>query len=130
MKSLNYAIRLLPDAPLFRLLAAQIQLEMNDQTVLNPAIANLQFALTSEPESPVIWRKLAIAYGRKGDIGNKSLALAEESFLIGKFDISKYHAGRAESLFPNGSRKWLHSQDILTAILNSQRNSKSNKVKK
>ena len=130
LKSLNSAIRLLPDAPLFRLLTAQIQLEMNDQAFLNPAIANLKFALTSEPASPSIWRSLAIAYGKKGEIGNKSLALAEESFLIGKFDIAKYHAGRAESLFPNGSRKWLHSQDILAAILNSQRKTKSNKAKK
>jgi predicted Zn-dependent protease len=58
---------------------------------------------------------LAIAYGRKGDKGHGSLAMAEEALLKGRKSEARYHAGYAVRVFPTGSREWLQAQDILIA---------------
>jgi predicted Zn-dependent protease len=77
------AVKLLPNSPLLRLDLARIQLEMNDPAVLDAAIENLRMAQRAEPDSSWIWRNLAIAYGRKGDKGLSTLALAEEAYFRG-----------------------------------------------
>ncbi len=109
------AVQLLPRSPLIRSQYAQIQLELNDPALLDPAIMNLRAALQYDTRMPFTWRQLAIAYGRKGDMGQSSLALAEEALLRGKKADARYHAGRAERLMPRGSIGWLKSQDILQA---------------
>jgi len=114
--SYQKASDLLPDSFLIRRDLARAQIEINDPKLIDMAIKNLRLSLPQEPRTAFTWRLLATAYGRKGDVGNSSLALAEEALLIGKPDIAAYHAGRAEKLFARGSREWLHSQDILQAI--------------
>ncbi len=109
------AVSLLPDNALFRRDLARVQLESNDPSLLDDAIKNLLVALAEDDESPFTWRQLAIAYGRKGDKGHSSLALAEEALLRGRLSVARYHGGLAERLFPNGSREWLQAQDILLA---------------
>ena len=109
------AVSLLPDNALFRRDLARVQLESNDPSLLDDAIKNLLMAIAEDPESPFTWRQLAIAYGRKGDKGHSSLALAEEALLRGRLSVARYHGGLAERLFPNGSREWLQAQDILLA---------------
>jgi len=113
--SYQKASDLLPASFLIRRELARAQIEINDPKLTDPAIKNLRIALPKEPKSAFTWRLLATAYGRKGDVGNSSLALAEEALINGKTDIANYHAGRAEKLFPNGSREWIQSQDILLA---------------
>jgi len=110
------ATDLLPDSFLIRRDLARAQIETGKPELLDDAIRNLRLSLPREPESAFTWRLLATAYGRKNDVGNSSLALAEEALINQKFDIAAYHAGRAERLFARGSREWLQSQDILTAI--------------
>ena len=105
----------MPDNPLIRLELARVQLALNDPALLDLAIDNLRIAIADDSESPFTWRQLAIAYGRRGDKGHSSLALAEEALLTGKKSVARYHAGLAERLFPLGSREWLQSQDILLA---------------
>jgi predicted Zn-dependent protease len=107
------AVRLLPDSALLRGDLARVQIETNDPSLLEPAIANLRVALRADSTSPFNWRQLAIAYGRKGDMAQSSLALAEEALLVNKPAEARYHAGRAEQLFPRGSPGWLQAQDIL-----------------
>ncbi|MFQ5765879.1 MAG: M48 family peptidase, partial [Rhodospirillales bacterium] len=85
-----------------------------------PAIENLRVALGQNRDSSEIWRQLAIAYGRKGDKGRSSLALAEEALLMNRKREARYHAGLAERIFPNGSREWLQAQDILLAAGNKK----------
>ncbi len=72
-------------------------------------------ALAKEPKSTDSWHQLAIAYGRLGEKGESSLALAEEALLNGKPGIAKYHGGLAERLSSEGSREWLQAQDIQIA---------------
>ncbi len=114
--SYQKASDLLPGSFLIRRDLARAQIEMNDLKLIDPAIRNLRIALPKEPKSAFTWRLLATAYGRKGDVGNSSLALAEEALIKGKPDIASYHAGRAEKLFATGTREWLQSQDIMLAV--------------
>lgn len=109
------AISLLPDNPLLKRDLARVQLALNDPGLLKDAVANLLDAIAEDRESPFTWRQLAIAYGRMGDKGHSSLALAEEALLIGRHSVARYHGGLAERVFPKGSREWLQAQDILTA---------------
>ena len=109
------AISILPGNPLIRRDLARAQLALNEPALLPDAIANLEAALAEDRESPFNWRQLAIAYGRQGDKGHSSLALAEEALLTGRHSVARYHGGLAERVFPKGSREWLHAQDILTA---------------
>ncbi len=109
------AIALLPDNPLLKRDLARVQLALNDPSLLKDAIANLLDAVAEDRESPFTWRQLAIAYGRLGDKGHSSLALAEEALLLGRHEVARYHGGLAERVFPQGSREWLQAQDILAA---------------
>ena len=109
------AVRLLPDAPLLRIGLADVQLALDDPALLDPAIVNLRAALFRESRTPSVWRQLGIAYGRKGDMAQSSLALAEEALLIGDKPKARYHAGKAETLLPVGSPGWLQAEDILQA---------------
>ena len=109
------ATSLLPNNPLLKRDLARVQLALNDPRLLNDAIVNLKAAVAEDRESPFTWRQLAIAYGRLGDKGHSSLALAEEALLLGRQSVARYHGGLAEKVFPKGSREWLQAQDILTA---------------
>jgi predicted Zn-dependent protease len=109
------AVDLAPHDALIRRSLAQVQLELDDPTLLEPAAKNLRVALRDEAGSPFTWRLLAIAYGRNGQIGESSLALAEEALLKGEKPAAAHHAGRAAKLLPRGSPGWLKAQDILQA---------------
>ncbi|MBL6929468.1 MAG: M48 family metallopeptidase [Rhodospirillales bacterium] len=109
------AARMAPHSPLIRLQLARIQLEMNDPALLEKAIVNLRAAQQYEPRTPSIWRNLAIAYGRNGDMGQSALAMAEEAFLRGKKPEARHHATRAIKILPAGSAGALKADDILSA---------------
>jgi predicted Zn-dependent protease len=109
------AVLQLPSSGLLRLGLARAQIEAGQPELLDPAIDNLRGALRSESGSAFTWRQLAIAYGRKGDEAEGSVALAEEALLLGKPQEALYHAGRAENLVPRGSAAWLKAQDIVNA---------------
>lgn len=113
IESYLVSTRLLPGSALLRIGLARAQLETNDPALLDQAIANLRAAAQQETDSSFTWRQLAIAYGRKGDMGMSSLAMAEEAMLLDKKNDAVFHAGRAEKLLPHGSMGWLQAQDIL-----------------
>ncbi len=115
LKPYETAVRLLPRSPLLRRGLAQVQLELGDPALLEPAIRNLRAAVQRDSEAPFTWRQLAIAYGRRGDMGMSAVALAEEALLKGDARQARYHAGKAEKLLPRGSIGWLQAQDILQA---------------
>ncbi len=114
------AVELLPDAPLLRVDLARVELALNDQSLLPDAADNLRASLRREPNRPFVWRQLAIALGRNGQMGESSLALAEEAMLLDKRSEAKFHAGKAVQLLPTGSPSWLQAQDILQAADNAK----------
>lgn len=107
------AVRLLPDSGLLKGDLARAQIETQDPALLESAIANLNAALREDRAQPFYWRQLAIAYGRRSEMAESSLALAEEAMLLNRKTEARYHAGRAEQLLPRGSPGWLQAQDIL-----------------
>ena len=115
LSSYSQAARLLPDSALILRDLARVQLEMNDSSLIDNAIINLEASLSIEPRSAFSWRLLATAHGRKGDQGRSSIALAEEALLKGRPKNAEFHAGRALKLFLKGSREWLQAEDIRIA---------------
>jgi predicted Zn-dependent protease len=116
IKPYERAVQLMSDAPLTRIDLARVQLALNNPDYLAPAVANLRAALAEEERTPFVWRQLAIALGRQGDMANSALALAEEAMLLNKRADAKYHAGKAAQMLPQGSPGWLKAQDILKTI--------------
>jgi len=115
------AVLLKPDSGLLRRALAQVQIELGDQSFLQPAIDNLLIAVAQDRTDGFSWHQLAIAYGRLGRIGESSLALAEVALLRGNPKEAKYHAGKAEKLFAQGTPEWLQAQDILSAIESAEK---------
>ena len=113
--SYQQAVQILPRSPLLRTELAQVQLDLKNPALLKSAIINLQVALQMDKGSPLTWRRLAIAYGRTGQMGLSTLALAEEALLKGEKEAARYHAGKAERTLPRGSVGWLKAQDITAA---------------
>jgi predicted Zn-dependent protease len=114
------AVELLPDAPLLRVDLARVQMATNDPQLLEPAIGNLRASLRQERNRPFVWRQLAIALGRNGQMGESSLALAEEAMLLDKMAEARFHAGKAVQELPPGTPGWLQAQDILQAAENEK----------
>lgn len=114
------AVELLPDAPLLRVDLARVQMATNETKLLPSAIDNLRTSLRLEPNRPFVWRQLAIALGRNGQMGESSLALAEEAMLLDKLAEAKFHAGRALQDLPPGSPGRLQAEDIVQAAQNAK----------
>lgn len=113
LQAYTEAVKRLPDSALMRISLAQVQLESGKKDLLPQAIDNLQMALNQEQNNPFAWRQLAIAYGRSGETGLSSLALAEEALLKRDIKTAQYQAGSAAKALPHGSPGWLKAQDIL-----------------
>ncbi len=114
------AVELLPNSSPLRLQTARIQLETEDPAKLDAAIENLRVAQKQEPRSPAIWRNLAIAYGRKGEMGMSALAQAEEAYSRGNNRDAAFHAAKAKETLPPDSPAVLQADDILKATKNAE----------
>lgn len=106
------AVEILPWAALIRINLARMQLEINDPKADEAVIKNILEALRYESELPTAWRQLATIYGRRGQTGKASLALAEEAMLRGDLGRAKLNVKRAIRLLPEGSPEHIRAQDI------------------
>lgn len=114
-ESYGRAATILPTNGLIRRELARVQLEFNEPRFTEAAITNLEASLATEREHAFTWRLLAIAYGRNGDQGRSSIALAEEALINEKPSVATYHSGRALGIFKQGTREWLQAEDIRLA---------------
>lgn len=114
------AVNIIPEEPLIRFEYARVLIASPAPGDMERAVEQLKFALSREPKYASGWRNLGIAYGRLGDQGRSSIALAEEALLKGDYKVVNYHAGRAVELFPRGSREWLQAEDLLLAAKNTK----------
>ena len=112
------AVEQLPEESLLRTEFAQILIESQRKEDLEEAVEHLKFGLSRDRESAAAWRYLGIAYGKLGDIGRSSLALAESAIRRGEESEVRFHAGRAAEMFPRGSPEWLQAEDLLLALKN------------
>jgi len=110
------AFHLLPDEDLIVMELARVELEIGDPALIDSAIEHFRIAHRLGADSSFLWRQLGIAYGRKGDIGHSSLALAEAELRTGQFANAKFHAGRAAKLLKEGTSAHLQALDIEEAV--------------
>jgi len=112
---LETAAKLLPDSPHILLLLSQVLIEMNDPERDRQAIVNLRRVVQAEPTNAFAWRLSATAYGRQGDKGMTSLAMAEAALANGRYSEAKAHSKRALDTLPTGSPNWIRADDVFNA---------------
>src|SRR5262249_49804203 len=105
-------VTLAPNEPLLRTSLAHVQIELNDPSLVKPALNNLEAALHVDQSNPTAWRLAAVAYGLDNQMGMSSLASAEYSLRAGRLADARGQAQRAQRLLPRGSPGWLRAQDI------------------
>jgi predicted Zn-dependent protease len=106
------ANRLFPHSALIESEMAQAMVETGDASYNKEALASLNDSVSIDPEDPMTWRLLAVIYGRQGDEGRATLAVAEQSFYEGRYADARGQAKRAQKLLPAGSPGAIHAQDL------------------
>jgi len=109
---LRRAAQLAPRPGLIQIMLAQALLTSNDRAHGEEAVALLETALRTEPESPEAHSQLAMAYGRKGDLAHADLSSAQAAFMRGDLLTARQLAARAKTRFPVGSPGWVKADDI------------------
>lgn len=110
---LQKAVSLAPRAGLIRILLVQAMLGANGKKNAKAAIRHLHIARRSEPHSPSLYRFLAVAHARLGQIGQADLASAESAFRIGDLGLAKARAKKAKRGLKKGSPAMIRANDIL-----------------
>jgi predicted Zn-dependent protease len=113
IEPLSRAAELAPNAPQIRILLAQAMIGTEKDGYLNGAVEHLRTAFRLEGGSVSLHRQLALAYGRKGDIGMAELESAEASVLAGDLELAKQFAERARTKLSQGTPQYVRAQDIL-----------------
>ena len=67
----------------------------------------LEEATRLEPGNPGAWRFLGIAYGKLGQEGQASMALAEQAILTGEKDDAQLYLRRAQQGIEPGDPNWI-----------------------
>lgn len=109
---LREANRLAPDAATITVALAQAVTELDKTDAFPEMVTLLTRAVRDEPDNAFGWRLLGITYGRMGNIGMASLALAEAAHLLGDRAAAIAQATRAVELLPAGSPGSLRAEDI------------------
>lgn len=116
LEAYQRAHHLAPDEPLIVVALARVELESGRPELLDKAIEHFRTATRMGTDSAFVWQQLGIAYGRKGDIGMSSLALAEAELRRGQLANARFQAERAASLLQEGSSAHLQALDLQEAI--------------
>jgi predicted Zn-dependent protease len=109
---LRRAVQLAPNPALIQIMLGQALLASNNKAFAEEAVTLLESASRREPESPVAFEQMALAYGRKGDLARADLASAQASFARGDLKTARALAARAKGRFPVGSPGWVRADDI------------------
>ena len=118
------AAELAPSEFLILTLLGQAMIASEKPEMIHDAIRHLRAAAHLEPRLPGIWRHLAIAYGRDGQLPRSFLASAEFSILTGRPEDARHFARKAVRGLPVGSPDHLRAQDIqhsATRVISKQR---------
>jgi len=114
------AVELSRGIPILKIDLAQVLLAVADAPgagaaatdAVKRAQALLMDAQRLEPESPKLWRMLAVIYGRENNLGLAALATAELALLEGRPRDARDQARRALRLIPAGAPGQLRAQDL------------------
>jgi len=113
--SLRRAVQLSHNSALIEILLGQALLASDNPAVADEAIGILKNALIQEPEAPIGYTQLAMAYGKKGNLAEADLASAQAAYLRGDLKYARGLAIRAKARFAVGSPGWVKADDIVSA---------------
>ncbi|MEI8296033.1 MAG: M48 family metalloprotease [Alphaproteobacteria bacterium] len=109
------ALKLQPRADIIKLQLCHLLVDRGNQNDLKEAIPLLR-QLIDRAENISCWRLLATAYGKAGQIGLASWALAEEAYDMEDFVSAKNHANRAAKQDLQDQRATSRVRDILAQV--------------
>ena len=115
------AMQLSNNSPLIAMMLGQALVASNNPAYADEAIGILRSALAREPEAPIGYMQLAMAYGRKGNFAEADLASAQAAFLRGDMKTARDLASRAKTRFAVGSPGWVKADDIVNTKLSEKR---------
>jgi predicted Zn-dependent protease len=118
---LRRAVQLSNNSPLIAMMLGQALVASNNQANSEEAIGILRNAMAREPEAPLGYTQLAMAYGRKGNFAEADLASAQSAFLRGDMKTARDLASRAKTRFAVGSPGWVKADDIVNTKLSEKR---------
>jgi predicted Zn-dependent protease len=118
---LRRALQLSSNSPLIAMMLGQALVASNNPAYAEEAIGILRTALAREPEAPIGYMQLAMAYGRKGNFAEADLASAQAAFLRGDMKTARDLASRAKTRFAVGSPGWVRADDIVNTKLSEKR---------
>lgn len=110
---LRKAVQLSNNAPLIEMLLGQALVASDNKAYADDAISILKAALSREPEAPIGYTQLAMAYGRKGNLADADLASAQAAYLRGDQKTARELASRAKTRFAIGTPGWVQADDIV-----------------
>jgi len=115
--SYKTARELSPDEPLLSLGYATTMLAADkteaDRDTARKALEILRVVAREDDENGWVFRQMAIAHYRMGDIGEANLATAEQYFRVRRYAEAREFAMRAKDKLPRGSQSWLRALDII-----------------
>ena len=114
---LRKAVHLSNNAALIEMLLGQALVATDNKAYTDEAIGILRNAVAREPEAPLGYMQLAMAFGKKGDLAEADLASAQAAFLRGDNKTARDLASRAKTRFAIGTPGWVKADDIVSAKL-------------
>ncbi|WP_027553670.1 M48 family metalloprotease [Bradyrhizobium sp. Cp5.3] len=113
--ALHKAVQLSSNSPLIEMLLGQALVGSDNKAYTDEAIRILRAAVAREPEAPLGYTQLAMAYGRKGDYAEADLASAQAAYLRGDNKTARELATRAKTRFAVGTPGWVKADDIVAS---------------
>ena len=111
--SIERALELKPDAPLFKLAYAQALIGRGESGDTDEAVRQLKSALVTERDNAAAWYYLSLAHSAQGRDDLAEYAVAEQAFSVGDFLRAKQFAERAKEDLPRGEPSWRRAADIV-----------------
>jgi predicted Zn-dependent protease len=110
---LRKAVQLSRGNALIEMLLGQALVASDNKAYADEAITILKNALAREPEAPLGYSQMAMAYGKKGNFAEADLASAQAAYLRGDSKTARDLASRAKTRFAVGSPGWVRADDIV-----------------
>jgi len=111
--ALQKASSLRPHSPLIKIMLAHALIECKSPGYEEAIKVLLPITQNYPQEFPMAWRLLATAYGKTNQLGEASLALAEESTLREDYKSATSQATRAQSLLKSNPKAMTRANDLL-----------------
>jgi predicted Zn-dependent protease len=114
------SISLRPESTILATQAAHAFIEAGRPETIDEAIALLKRVVQKDSDMVMAWHFLGVAYGKKGDMANASVCLAEKSIRIGDYKMAQSQAQKALKTLKPGTQEYLKAQDIVQTLKNKK----------